>query len=100
MKHGAVLGVMEEKGFVILNKWSRKPLWGKCHRIKDPEGMRGPVLRLPSEVKQQVRWPEPGVCMVCSGSSKEANLMERSEQGPESVVSSERQRGDRKSRQS
>lgn len=73
---------------------------GKCHSIKDPEGMRDPVLRLPSEVKQQVRWPEPGVCMVCSGRSKKANLVEWSEQGPESVVSSERQRGDRKGRQS
>ena len=42
----------------------------------------------------------PGACMVCFRNSKEAKPVERSEQGPESVMGSERQRqrGDRKSR--
>ena len=33
--------------------------------------------------KQQVRWSAPGACMVCFRNSKEANPVERSEQGPE-----------------
>lgn len=37
MKHGVVLGVME-KGSVILNKWSRKPLWASDIASKTPRG--------------------------------------------------------------
>ena len=34
---GLVLGVLEEKGSVTLNKWSRKPSWDECHHVNDPE---------------------------------------------------------------
>lgn len=63
-------------GRKFLNKLSRNAPWARYHLIKDPQGDEEPSLKDIQAGEQQVRWSESGVCLVCSRTSKEDNMVE------------------------
>ena len=55
--------MLEEKGSVILNKWSRKPSWDKRHNINDPEDVGVQYIFLNNTVPALVLF----VCLAVLG---------------------------------